>query len=1188
MPCPADTVYRESMGFREGAGPTALNRPVLTLPDAITACGTARPPAPWTRPPACPELHGVAKTASSLARALRRCTRADRVPALLRALGIRPITPPIGLAAPPGAARAAIVGEHGGLAAVLVEATSLDAAFIARAVRRLRAADPARPHLFVFAGKRYHQLALAVLDLDGALRQLRLERLRPLRSDLETLAEMADDAGAGGVARAHALARALDRSRLTRRFFRDFRARRADVAAAWTGLPADAGAERDRLALLLLCRLMFLYFLQRGGHLAGDRRFMAKLLTRHRREAANGTGGRTAGPAAAAGSARPDPACTSFFRARLQPLFFGALNTRPRQRTPEARRLGALPYLNGGLFERHQLERRYSRLDLPDPPCAGAIEGLLEHYRFTIREAGDPESDPPAELSVDPEMLGRVFEELMGATRRGATGTFYTPAPLVDGLVREAVAGWLEPVAAAGDAVALPAVARAALARRLKGVRVLDPACGSGAFLLGALVQLGVLRAQLEGADVEDMRRELVAHGLYGVDVQHDASLLCALRLWLALTVADGASAVPPPLPNLDRRIRQGNALLEPLEFAVGAEAGGAPWSGVAGDAGVRAALRRLAPLSARYVSVEPERRGELRAELRAAEMTLARAWLEAGERKASRAEAELRALAGERDLFGEPGRAALDAAAALERRASQDAARRQIGRDLEEAGELPFFSFGVHFAEAAARGFDLVLSNPPWVRAHRWPAGQGAFLRSRYDVCSGGWRGGTTLARVAAGVGAQVDLALLFLERSLRLLAPGGVLAMLLPAKSLRALYGAGARRLLLRGARLLAIHDHSLDARGVFHADAFPAAVVARRRQEEQPPSGDGAVRVTLERRGLEPLRFSVDAGELPLVPEDAESPWILAPPPVTAAMRRMQAAGSPLGRRFPVRRGVVTGANEILVIAAARPRLAGLASIEAEGARRAASRRRSRLSAVVESAALVPLVRGAGIRAWGWDAPDHVVWLRDDAGRPTPAPPRMARYLERHVRRLRRAGRPKHAAPGTIQRVSAHTLGPKVAWHDLAETLKAVALPARVRDPLGGIRPLIPLNTVYFAAVRDRDDGLVLAALLNATPVRTFVRAIAERAKDARFRFFAWTVAVLPLPAGLFPDRRAWSSAGGSAIRRRLLELSTAAHEAGTLTPDEAGELDALVAAAYGLSADDMSAIGGFDAWLRGCPP
>src|SRR5690606_11107222 len=188
----------------------------------------------------------------------------------------------------------------------------------------------------------------------------------------------------------------------------------------------------------------------------------------------------------------------------------------------------------------------------------------------------------------------------------------------------------------------------------------------------------------------------------------------------------------------------------------------------------------------------------------------------------------ELRARAADTDLFGEPARhasAARTALPALLRRRDELAAFRD---DLASARSVPFFSYRVHFAEPAA-GYDVVLSNPPWVRSHNWPATVRQVLRERYAVCTdAGWPAAGA-AGDATRAGGQVDLSLLFLERGVRLLAPGGTLGMLLPAKLIRSLYGAGARSMLLTGTRLASIEDHSLDQRSIFHADAFTATVVA-----------------------------------------------------------------------------------------------------------------------------------------------------------------------------------------------------------------------------------------------------------------------------------------------------------------------------------------------------------------------
>ncbi|MFW5951499.1 MAG: hypothetical protein ACOCVZ_05220, partial [Gemmatimonadota bacterium] len=365
---------------------------------------------------------------------IRATTGRAGLRALVAALGLDPLFEPVPRAAwsayglpDPSDIRAVVVtGRAGSLDALLLEmgpgAGPDRAAWLAR---RIRARNPARLHLFLFAAPEYRRVTLAAFGLDDALHHLTLEPGRVRPSDVAALEEMAPRNGERGLELGLRHARALDRSRVTRRFFHDFRLRRAALAESWLGVPADAERERAQLALLLLSRLTFLYFLQRRGVLAGDERYLPSLFGRWEAER------------------EPE---TSFYRSRLVPLFFGALNRRPEDRDPAARALGALPYLNGGLFDRHGLERRYPGLDLPDVEVGACFDQLLERYRFTDREAAD------AGHGVDPEVLGRVFEGLMAPGQREATGSFYTPAPVVGRVVGEAVATYLADTCAPEEA----------------------------------------------------------------------------------------------------------------------------------------------------------------------------------------------------------------------------------------------------------------------------------------------------------------------------------------------------------------------------------------------------------------------------------------------------------------------------------------------------------------------------------------------------------------------------------------------------------------------------------------------------------------------------------------------------------------------------------------------------------------
>ncbi len=1128
-------------------------------------------------------LSRVATSTAELERALAGFDRPARAASLAAALGFASLDPrPDGPGPAEGRAdgRAWSIAERAGMRLTLVQ---LDGQVSARATaawaRSIAGRDATAQHLVLFADARYRTVGLTASGLDGVLRDLVLQRQQPRPTDLETLAEMVARPGEGGVALAIRYARALDRARVGRRFFLEFRAHRTRVATGWTNIPRRLRAEREQLALLHLCRLMFLYFLQRQGHLAGDPAFLPGLLRRWQRQPRIGT---------------------TFHRDVLVPLFFGALNTRPERRTAAARALGPLPYLNGGLFERTRLEQRFDGLDLADEVSAALFEELLERYRFTARDHADDIVDGAFAAGIDPEMLGRVFEGMMAEDRRGDTGTFFTPPAVVDRLVTRALSAHLAARTGLTDAMldrlmrtrsrdVADARARQRLARAAAGLRVLDPACGSGAFLLGALSRIAALRATLDVRhDGDALRRDIVTRGIYGVDIQGDAALLCALRLWLALSVP-AAGRVVDPLPNLDRRIRQGDALLDPLDLAMPGTRAHVVDRGAAIDARVRAAVRALTPASTRYIAADPDERSHLLKDLADGEARLAAAWIDAIEHRLAGQLAEARARAAERDLWQQPSTAARAAASAIGRIETRTADTARIRRALEDGRALPFFSFGVHFADAALHGFDLVVSNPPWIRAHRWPAALASAVRSRYAVCrSPGWRAGTRLAGAPRAAAAQIDLSLLFLERVLALLAPHGTLGMLMPAKILRSLYGGSARRMLLRDTAISSVEDHSLDQRSIFRADAFAAAIVATRGAPAT------RVRVCMIRRGRRPRAFRIPQNELPLFPDDIESPWLIAPRRVTRVFRTMQAAGPLLGLHtgLRVRRGIFTGANDVLVLERVTARLGDLATVRATGWSARGDRHRShdrsrgedpsngartaerdRYEALVEASAIRPLLRGSDVGPWAWTRELWVVWTHGDGALAHQPPRRLRAYLQRHADRLdRRSGLRSSDPPGRLFRVTPDALGHKVVWHDLAATLNAVAVPAVTRTPFGWL-PIVPLNSVYFVPVRNRRDALLLAAFFNALPVRTFARAIAERAKDARFRFFAWTIGALPLPAD-------WRTA---AWTDRLASLSDAAHTAGAAAPVAQQEMDSIVARAYGLDARAVRTLQSFAGWL-----
>ncbi|HEX2120330.1 MAG TPA: N-6 DNA methylase, partial [Thermoanaerobaculia bacterium] len=323
--------------------------------------------------------------------------------------------------------------------------------------------------------------------------------------------------------------RALDRESVTREFFQRFRNAVRDVAGALAETCPDEERETlDGEALLILSRLLFLSFIQEKGWLNGERRF---LVDRLEHDESRGR---------------------EFFSGVLAPLFFGCLNTPLHERKLAAMKLGRIPYLNGGLFEPSPFEQRHRTLHLPNDVMRRVLEEVFEKFDFRINE-GDA-----AGTHVDPEMLGKVFESLMAADERAASGSFYTPKEIVDVLTERAIGDWL----GTGEP--------AALLGKLNSITVLDPACGSGAFLLSALSAIERrYRSLAAEAGIQvpcGLRRRIVAQSLYGVDLKPEAVRLCELRLWLAIVSESDAETIEP-LPNLDRNILQGNSLLTPTDF---------------------------------------------------------------------------------------------------------------------------------------------------------------------------------------------------------------------------------------------------------------------------------------------------------------------------------------------------------------------------------------------------------------------------------------------------------------------------------------------------------------------------------------------------------------------------------------------------------------------------------------------
>lgn len=327
-------------------------------------------------------------------------------------------------------------------------------------------------------------------------------------------------------------------------------------AQYFTSFKEDDKLVRDYIKKMM-GRIVFLYFLQSKGWLAGNLHYMHDLFY----DASDEVKG-------------------DFLDKVLEPMFFGLLNTKPEDRSsaPLVNGVGVkyipnadkIPYLNGGLFQQEKIDEVESVFP------AGMFQSLFDFfdsYNFTIDE-NDPND---AEVGVDPEMLGKIFENLLEDNKD--KGAFYTPKEIVrymcqesltaylqtdidDAEVKEHIANYVktndvEELGGASSELAM------SIDQKLIDVKICDPAIGSGAFPMGLLRELYACRKSIEIFEEDnaaDIKRHIIQNNIYGVDIEKGAVDIARLRFWLALIIDEKE---PMPLPNLDFKIMQGNSLLE-------------------------------------------------------------------------------------------------------------------------------------------------------------------------------------------------------------------------------------------------------------------------------------------------------------------------------------------------------------------------------------------------------------------------------------------------------------------------------------------------------------------------------------------------------------------------------------------------------------------------------------------------
>ena len=473
---------------------------------------------------------------------------------------------------------------------------------------------------------------------------------------------------------------------VTRDFYDNYR--------EWFGRMEDSHNESHdaedakRYAHLTLNRLMFLYFLQNKRWLGGRKDFIRWYLSQYRES--------------------DDEGC--FHGKWLNALFFEAMTT-PEDTPVEADLpeetaavLEQLPYMNGGLFAPDSDAER--RATLPDDLLAGAIEGFLDEYNFTITE----ESPYDVDVAVDPAMLGKIYESLIAEEERGEAGIFYTPREEVDLMCRMSLYEQFrdrDDDLDAGDDVRLTefifadaegweigsADTTEALEAILHDLRIVDPGCGSGAFLVGIMQVLSELYRKVGRTPGYELKRQIINENIYGVDIKKWALRVAEFRLWLNLIKTE--DEVPdrrPVLPNFTFNLQQGDSIVQ----TVGDQQLTMEALSRSPDPEVINGIADLEGLKQRYYDGEKELYEEIN---RRKEDLLEQHISTMIERKD----------AGTQQTFG--GDTVDDDAAHVAERL------RDVREELRSAEADSVFLWELDFSEVMLQGgFDIVIGNPPYI----------------------------------------------------------------------------------------------------------------------------------------------------------------------------------------------------------------------------------------------------------------------------------------------------------------------------------------------------------------------------------------------------------------------------------------------------------------------------------------